>query len=116
MPPPGPESPTTHVPPVAQELLNIKFSEPEVAAKYPALAALFAVTAQVVADEVVNDVPLMEQFAVFVVKLTAPSPEPPEDVNTMAVPTIPVRVVFEIERLDWAIDVEAPVMNAEPWA
>jgi hypothetical protein len=50
-----------------------------------------------------SDIPVMEQFGVFVVKVIGPSPEPPEVLRMMGIPIVPMRVVLEIARVAWAI-------------
>lgn len=59
------------------------------------LAALVAVTEQVPAVEVANEVPVTVQLPVAL-KDSAPVPEPPEVVNAIGVPTVPLVVVLEI--------------------
>ena len=63
-------------------------------------AAYFALTMHVAAAVAFNEVPLTEHDVPVTVKVTAPVPVPPVVVSAIAVPTVPVSVVFDTDSVD----------------
>lgn len=63
-------------------------------------AAFFALTMHVAAAVAFNEVPLTEHAVPVTVKVTAPVPDPPDVVSAIAVPTVPVSVVFDTDSVD----------------
>ncbi len=63
-------------------------------------AAFFALTTHVAAAVAANEVPLTVHDAPVTVKVTAPVPDPPDVVSVIAVPTVPVSVVFDTDSVD----------------
>jgi hypothetical protein len=63
----------------------------------------------VAASVAFNDVPLTEQAVPVTEKLTAPVPDPPDDVSTVAIPAaIPVIFVFDTVSTFWATEAASP--------
>ena len=66
----------------------------------PEDAAFFALTMHVAAAVAFNEAPLTEHAVPVTVKVTAPVPDPPAVVSAIAVPTMPVSVVFDTDSVD----------------
>lgn len=66
----------------------------------PEDAAFFALTVHVAASVALNEVPVTEHDVPVTVKVTAPVPDPPDVVSAIAVPTVPVSVVFDTDSVD----------------
>ena len=66
----------------------------------PGDAAFFALTMHVAASVASNEVPFTEHAVPVTVKVTAPVPVPPVVVSAIAVPTMPVSVVFDTDSVD----------------
>ena len=72
----------------------------DVATRKPVLAALVAVTTQVVALDALSCVTkVIEQPVPVAAYVTPPLPEPPDVESVIAVPAVPVRVVLAIVRV-----------------
>lgn len=63
-------------------------------------AAYFALTMHVAAAVAFNEATLTEHAVPVTVKVTAPVPVPPVVVSAIAVPTVPVSVVFDTDSVD----------------
>jgi hypothetical protein len=59
-----------------------------------------------------NEVPLTVHTVPVTAKLTAPSPDPPDDVSVIAVPAVPVNVVFVTDSVAWDAAVKLNVFTA----
>jgi hypothetical protein len=59
-----------------------------------------------------NEVPLTAHTVPVAAKLTAPSPDPPEAVSVIAVPAVPVNVVFATVSVSWDAAVKLNVFTA----
>jgi hypothetical protein len=82
--------------------VKVKVVATLVASKYPGDPAFVAVTTHVPAAVAFKDVPLTEHPVPVTVKVTAPSPDPPDVVSAMFVPIVPVCFVFDTVSVAWA--------------
>jgi hypothetical protein len=77
---------------------NVNVTGAETEDEWPGLAAFVAVTTHVTVPIEPNNEPLTEQPTPTTEKATAPVPEPPDVVRVILLPTVPVKVVFEISK------------------
>jgi hypothetical protein len=82
--------------------VNVKVFAALVASRWLVDAAFVAVTMQVPAAVAFNELSVSVHPSPVTVKVTAPSPEPPSVASVIAVPAVPVSVVFDTVSVDWA--------------
>jgi hypothetical protein len=101
----------------ATDTVNVNVVGALVASRKPGDAAFVAVTPHVLPSVAFNEVPLTEHAVPGTVKVTSPVPDPPDVVNAIAVPIVPVSDVFDTVNVSCATEAASPrITGAAPSA